>query len=73
MCQNISKLTSLLSFKILSIILLIYLYYLNVFCLEKSSKYTVLNEIGNHLLDKVVEQVKAGKTFAFVIDNIDVH
>lgn len=41
------------------------------FCLEKSNKYTILDEIGNHFLDKAVEQVKAGQWFTFVIDNID--
>ena len=41
------------------------------FCLEKFSQYITLNKIGNHFLDKVVEQGKAGKTFTFVIDNID--
>ena len=41
------------------------------FCLEKSMKYKILDEIGNHFLDKVVEQVNAGKKFTLVLDNID--
>ncbi|XP_028415794.1 uncharacterized protein LOC114539367 [Dendronephthya gigantea] len=40
-------------------------------CLEKTKKYTIQDEIGTHFLDKVVEEVKAGKTFSFVLDNID--
>ncbi len=40
-------------------------------CLEKSKKYTIQDEIGTHFLDKVVEEVKAGKTFSIVLDNID--
>ena len=34
-------------------------------------KYDVQDEIGTHFLEKVVEEVKAGKTFSFVMDNID--
>jgi hypothetical protein len=34
-------------------------------------KYTVHEDIGAHFIDKVVEEVKDGKTFSFVIDNID--
>ena len=34
-------------------------------------KYTIHEDIGAHFLDKVVEEVKDGKTFSFVIDNID--
>ena len=34
-------------------------------------KYTIQEDIGAHFLDKVVEEVKDGKTFSFVIDNID--
>ena len=33
--------------------------------------YTIQEDIGAHFLDKVVEEVKDGKTFSFVIDNID--
>jgi hypothetical protein len=40
-------------------------------CLGKTTKYTIQDEIGSHFMDKVVEEVKAGKTFSFVIDNID--
>ena len=40
-------------------------------CLGKTTKYTILDEIGSHFMDKVVEEVNAGKTFSFVIDNID--
>ena len=40
-------------------------------CLDKTKKYTIQDEIGNHFIDKVVEQVKAGKKFTFVLDNID--
>ena len=41
------------------------------FCLNKTMKYSILDDIGTHLLDKMVEQVKAGKRFTFVLDNID--
>ena len=34
-------------------------------------KYTIQEDIGAHFLEKVVEEVKDGKTFSFVIDNID--
>ena len=34
-------------------------------------KYSILDDIGTHFLDKMVEQVKAGKRFTFVLDNID--
>ncbi|CAB4003143.1 Hypothetical predicted protein [Paramuricea clavata] len=34
-------------------------------------KYTIQEDIGVHFLDKVVEEIKDGKTFSFVIDNID--
>ena len=40
-------------------------------CLVKTMKYTIQEDIGAHFLDKVVEEVKDGKTFSFVIDNID--
>lgn len=34
-------------------------------------KYTTHEEIGNHFLDHAVELLKQGKTFVFVLDNID--
>ena len=34
-------------------------------------KNIIQDEIGTHFLEKVVEEVKAGKTFSFVLDNID--
>ena len=34
-------------------------------------KYTIQEKIGNHFLDRAVELLKQGKTFAFVLDNID--
>lgn len=34
-------------------------------------KYTIQDEIGRHFMDKVIEGVKAGKTFSFLLDNID--
>lgn len=34
-------------------------------------KYTIQEEIGNHFLDRAVELLKQGKTFVFVLDNID--
>lgn len=41
------------------------------FCLTKNKKYKIQDEIGMHFLDKVAEEVKVGKTFSFVLDNID--
>ena len=40
-------------------------------CTSSSSKYTILDEIGNHFLDHAIELVKAGKKFVLVCDNID--
>ena len=40
-------------------------------CFEKTMKYKIQDEIGTHFMDKVVEQVKVGNTFSFVLDNID--
>jgi hypothetical protein len=34
-------------------------------------KYPLLDEVGNHFLDKGIEQLKKGNTFVIVIDNID--
>ena len=34
-------------------------------------KYNIQVEIGQHFLDQAVQLVKEGKTFVFVIDNID--
>ena len=34
-------------------------------------KYTVQEEIGKHFLDHAVQLLKEGKTFVFVLDNID--
>ena len=40
-------------------------------CTSSSSKYTILDEIGNNFLDHAIELVKAGKKFVLVCDNID--
>lgn len=40
-------------------------------CLESSSKYPLLDEIGSYYIDVAAEQIKAGKKFVFVLDNID--
>ncbi len=34
-------------------------------------KYKLLDEIGNHFMDKVVKEVKAEKKFTILLDNID--
>lgn len=34
-------------------------------------KYNLLDEIGNHFMDLAVKEVKEGKSFVFVLDNID--
>lgn len=34
-------------------------------------KYNILNEIGNHFLDRAAELVKSGYKFVYVLDNID--
>ncbi len=34
-------------------------------------KYNIQEEIGKHFLDQDVQLVKEGKTFVFVMDNID--
>ena len=34
-------------------------------------KYTNQDEIGTHYLDRAVDLLKEGKTFVFVLDNID--
>jgi hypothetical protein len=34
-------------------------------------KYNILDEIGNHFMDLAVKKVQEGKTFVFVLDNID--
>ena len=41
------------------------------FCLSKSMKYVVQEEIGKHFLDRAVELCKEGRKFVFVLDNID--
>ena len=40
------------------------------FCLS-TSKYVILDNIGQHFLDSAVHLVKAGKKFVYVVDNID--
>ena len=40
-------------------------------CLDKTIKYTIQEEIGKHFLDSAIKLVQEGKTFAFVLDNID--
>ena len=34
-------------------------------------KYNIQDDIGNHFLDHAVQQLKAGKKFVLVLDNID--
>ena len=34
-------------------------------------KYNIQEEIGKHCFDQAVQLVKEGRTFVFVIDNID--
>lgn len=34
-------------------------------------KYTIQEDIGNHFLDRAVKLLKEGRTFVFVLDNID--
>ena len=34
-------------------------------------KYNIQEEIGQHFLDQSVQLAKEGKTFVFLIDNID--
>jgi hypothetical protein len=41
------------------------------FCLEPKMKYTILDDIGNHFLDRAAELVKSGHKFVYVLDNID--
>jgi hypothetical protein len=40
-------------------------------CLERTKKYTILDDIGNHFLDRAAELVKSGSQFVYVLDNID--
>ena len=40
-------------------------------CLSKSMKYTIQEEIGKHFLDGAVQLLQEGRTFVFVLDNID--
>lgn len=40
-------------------------------CLDPSRKYALLDEIGNHFLDRAIELTKLGNKFTFVLDNID--
>ena len=41
------------------------------FCVGKRMKYNLLDEIGNHFMDLAVKEVKEGKSFVLVLDNID--
>ena len=34
-------------------------------------KYNLLDEIGHHFIDQAVKKVKEGKTFVYVLDNVD--
>ena len=40
-------------------------------CLERTKKYTILDDIGNHFLDRAAKLVKSGFRFVYVLDNID--
>lgn len=41
------------------------------FCLSKTTKYTIQEEIGHHFLYRAVELLKQGRKFVLVLDNID--
>ena len=41
------------------------------FCVGKRMKYNLLDEIGNHFMDLAIKEVKEGKSFVLVLDNID--
>lgn len=41
------------------------------FCLSKTTKYTIQEEIGHHFLDRAIELLKQGRKFVLVLDNID--
>ena len=41
------------------------------FCLELNAKYSMLDEIGEHFIDRAAELAKTGNKFVFVLDNID--
>ena len=34
-------------------------------------KYNILDDIGNHFVDRAIELVKSGHKFVYVLDNID--
>ena len=40
-------------------------------CLERTKKYTILDDIGNHFLDRAAKLVKSGFRFVYVLNNID--
>ena len=40
-------------------------------CLEPTKKYTILDDIGKHYLNRAAELVKLGYKFVYVLDNID--
>ena len=40
-------------------------------CLDKTIKYAIQEEVGKHFFDSAIKLVQEGKTFAFVLDNID--
>ena len=40
-------------------------------CLEPTKKYTILDDIGKHYLDRAAELVKLGYKFVYVLENID--
>ena len=41
------------------------------FCLDPITKYTMMDNIGQHFLERVIELVKTGYKFVFVLDNTD--
>ena len=41
------------------------------FCLDPITKYTMMDNIGQHFLERAIELVKTGYKFVFVLDNID--
>ena len=41
------------------------------FCLQPNAKYQLLDEIGDHFMDRAVQLFKSGVKFVYVLDNID--
>ena len=41
------------------------------FCLDPVTKYGMMDNIGQHFLERAIELVKSGHKLVFVLDNID--